>query len=289
MRLSHIHVPQYLETACSGNTVREQWLAGLPAVVNDLCRRWDLVPERPFEQGASCSWVCPCVRRTGEPAVLKIGMPHMEARDEIDGLLLWNGEPTVMVHASDKADNVMLLERCVPGTPLKTLPEAEQDRVVAQMLRRLWSTPPSGSTFRPLSDMIAEWNREVLAVLDRYADPKLAEEGVRVREELATDTEVSVLLATDLHAGNILRAERAPWLVIDPKPFVGDPAYDATQHLLNCPDRLRTTPRATIDTLADLLELDRRRLRLWMFGRLATEFGGVYQDHARSVERILHA
>ena len=25
-----------------------------------------------------------------------------------------------------------------------------------------------------------------------------------------------------------------PWLVIDPKPFVGDPAYDATQHLFNC-------------------------------------------------------
>ena len=37
-----------------------------------------------------------------------------------------------------------------------------------------------------------------------------------------------VVLATDLHAGNVLQAERQPWLVIDPKPFVGDPAFDAT-------------------------------------------------------------
>ena len=43
---------------------------------------------------------------------------------------------------------------------------------------------------------------------------------------------------TDLHAGNVVRAEREPWLVIDPKPFVGDPAYDATQHLLNCRDEI---------------------------------------------------
>jgi len=39
-----------------------------------------------------------------------------------------------------------------------------------------------------------------------------------------------MLLATDLHAGNVLPAAREPWLVIDPKPFTGDPAYDATQH-----------------------------------------------------------
>jgi streptomycin 6-kinase len=63
-----------------------------------------------------------------------------------------------------------------------------------------------------------------------------------------------MLLATDLHAGNVLRAEREPWLVIDPKPFVGDPAYDATQHLFNCGARLRADPEGTISRFADCLE-----------------------------------
>ena len=78
-----------------------------------------------------------------------------------------------------------------------------------------------------------------------------------------------VLLATDLHAGNVLRATREPWLVIDPKPFIGDPAYDATQHLLNCGARLRSDPIETIRRFADLLGVDRDRLRLWMFARAA--------------------
>jgi streptomycin 6-kinase len=51
-------------------------------------------------------------------------------------------------------------------------------------------------------------------------------------------TENDVLLTTDLHAGNVLAAQREPWLVIDPKPFVGDVAYNATQRLLNCKPRV---------------------------------------------------
>jgi len=50
------------------------------------------------------------------------------------------------------------------------------------------------------------------------------------------------LLYTDLHGDNILAARRAPWLVIDPKPYVGDPAYDVLQHMLNCENRLAAGP-----------------------------------------------
>jgi streptomycin 6-kinase len=82
---------------------------------------------------------------------------------------------------------------------------------------------------------------------------------------------MEVLLATDLHAGNVLRAQREPWLVIDPKPFVGDPAYDVTQHLLNCDGRLHSDADGTIRRVADLLHLDHERVRLWTFARVAAE------------------
>jgi streptomycin 6-kinase len=80
-----------------------------------------------------------------------------------------------------------------------------------------------------------------------------------------------VLLATDLHAGNVLRAQREPWLAIDPKPFVGDPAYDATQHLLNCEGRLLADAEGTIARVAGLMQLDPSRVRRWLFARLAAE------------------
>jgi aminoglycoside phosphotransferase (APT) family kinase protein len=71
------------------------------------------------------------------------------------------------------------------------------------------------------------------------------------------------MLATDLHAGNVLRAEREPWLVIDPKPVVGDRSYDATQHLLNCRTRLLSDPAGTMQRFADLLQVDYERVRQW--------------------------
>jgi len=99
----------------------------------------------------------------------------------------------------------------------------------------------------------------------------LVSEGLQVFKDLACAAATDVLLATDLHAGNVLRAEREPWLVIDPKPFVGDPAYDGTQHLFNCSARLQSHPDGTIRRLADLLGLDCERLRLWTFARAAAE------------------
>jgi streptomycin 6-kinase len=96
-----------------------------------------------------------------------------------------------------------------------------------------------------------------------------------------------MLLATDLHAGNVLRAEREPWLVIDPKPFVGDPAYDATQHLLNCRGRLHADPLRLIGRVSRLLDLDERRLRLWTFARVAAEPRDVWSPADLALARAL--
>ena len=80
-----------------------------------------------------------------------------------------------------------------------------------------------------------------------------------------------MLLCTDLHAENVLAARREPWLVIDPKPFIGDPAYDPVQHMLNCDERLATDPAGLSQRMASLLELDPERVRLWLFARCAHE------------------
>src|SRR5260370_38437592 len=98
---------------------------------------------------------------------------------------------------------------------------------------------------------------------------------------------MEVLLATDLHAGNVLRSERESWLVIDPKPFVGGPAYDATQHLLNCDARLRSDPDGTIGRIADLLAVDRERVRLWTFARDAAGPRGDLSDVSMALARAI--
>jgi streptomycin 6-kinase len=121
--------------------------------------------------------------------------------------------------------------------------------------------------------MTAFWAQHTLANPERWPDVGLVRAGLELFHQLPQTTPQLVLLATDLHAGNVLRAQRAPWLVIDPKPFIGDPAYDATQHLFNTPARLHSDPHGTIHRFADLLGVDQRRVRLWMFARAAAEPG----------------
>ena len=268
--MHNVPIPERIATNCRQTVDGTAWLDRLPQAITDLKQRWHLTLSPPFEEEASCSWVAPCVQQDGTPAVLKVGLPHMEAEHEIDGLLFWDGDPTVFVLEADLELNAMLLERCEPGTTLRERPENEQDQVIAKLLKRLWRALPETHPFRPLSEMIAAWVKESVEQADCLPDVGLAKEGLHIFEALLNDAPCEVLLATDLHAGNVLRAQREPWLVIDPKPFYGDPAYDATQHLLNCKERLHSKPIATISRFADLLDVDPERIRLWTFARLAS-------------------
>lgn len=264
-------IPRSLVASCRDDPLRTAWLERLPGLVDDLGRRWSLGLDQPFDgPEVSAAWVAPANRADGTPAVLKVSMPHMEANHEIDGLRFWDGDPTVRLLEADDAEGAMLLERCEPGRWLRSLPEEEQDAVIAGLLRRMWRVPPDPHRFRPLSEMIDLWVEETLANEARWPDPGLVRAGLRWFAELARSPgQDQVLLATDLHAGNVLAARREPWLVIDPKPFVGDPAYDATQHLFNCEERMRDAPIATIERFSDLLQVDADRVRMWMFARAA--------------------
>ena len=275
-------VPRYLaETAAHEPGVRD-WIATLPGIVSGLARRWSLSVGEPFQPGGQCSWVAPVTGPAGDGLVLKVGFrfPGGEERDEAAGLRIWDGNGTVRLHAACAGESayMLLMERCVPGTPLgQVLPEPEQDMVVAGLLRRLWAQPHSQYPFRPLAQMCSAWADEFEAGYASRAeaagrlDPGLARAGIALFRDLPASAANEVLLCTDLHAENILAAHREPWLVIDPKPYVGDPAYDVLQHMLNCETRLAADPAAFADRMAGLAGLDTGRVRLWLFARAVQE------------------
>jgi streptomycin 6-kinase len=258
---------------------RRSWVASLPDLVGELADRWSLVVAEPFEPAGAHSWVAPAVGPAGEALVLKLARRHREALHEAEGLRVWGGDGCVRLHAAaERGDTAaLLLERCVPGTALADRPEPEQDVVIAKLLERLWRTPVHGTGFRPLQLMCDEWADEFdrkFASGRSTLDPGLAREGTALLRALPATARREVLLCTDLHAGNVLAATREPWLVIDPKPYVGDPAYDPLQHLLNCDARLRSDPRGLARGMAGLLGLDPDRLLLWLFARCVQESPG---------------
>jgi streptomycin 6-kinase len=277
-------LPRYLSETAGREPAVSEWLARLPRIVAGLASRWSLSVGEPFQPGGQCSWTAPAADASGTALVLKVAFrfPGGEERDEAAGLRAWDGNGAVRLHAACETESAygLLLERCLPGTPLgRLLPEPEQDAIVAGLLRRLWARPRGLYPFRPLAQMCAAWADEfeaeyAAAPAAHRIDQGLARAGIALFRELPGTAASQVLLCTDLHAENILAARREPWLVIDPKPYVGDPAYDVLQHMLCCDGRLAADPSGLADRMAGLAGLDVGRVRLWLFARSVQESVG---------------
>jgi len=288
-------LPQSLVFPASGDdgsdSEQRVWIAELPFIVENLARRWSLQVGRPFQPGGAASWVAPARTAAGERVVLKVGWWHEEARHEADGLRAWAGQGAVRLLDSlvTGTTSALLLEACEPGTPLsQALPPHEQDAVLAGLLGRMWIEPPSGQPFRALQTMCDRWasefERKYAAARTRgqdQLDVGLARAGIELFRQLPGTADRSVLLCTDLHHDNVLAATREPWLAIDPKPYIGDPAYDPLQHMLNFPGRLATDPVGFAARMAGLLSLEADRLRHWLFARCVQE--SVDEPHLRTV------
>jgi streptomycin 6-kinase len=215
--------------------VGRAWLDALPDTIARLESSWDVRVGTPYEM-AGVSYTAAATRPDGERVVLKIPIPHPEAEREPDALRSWNGEGAVRLLELHES-GAMLLEACDPGTRLSEAAAPDEVATIGgALLRTLHRPPPSGHMFEPLSDSMRAWTRlaiqRVRTIGDR-ADAKLVHQGAELLEALLSETRPHVLLHGDYHHWNILAAAREPWLVIDPKPMVGDPVYDSAQFLGN--------------------------------------------------------
>lgn len=122
----------------------------------------------------------------------------------------------------------------------------------------------------PCADLAGSANRPLLPA-------EVVDHGLELFRALPREWDgETVLLATDFHPSNVLASgsgEAQDWVVIDPKPYVGDPHYDLLQHMLNDPDRLVARPGAFADRMAGLAGLDPARTRRWLFARCVQEAG----------------
>jgi streptomycin 6-kinase len=99
-----------------------------------------------------------------------------------------------------------------------------------------------------------------------------------------------VLLHGDLHHFNILAAERQPWLAIDPKGVVGEPAYEIGALLRNPTDEVVFDPQVQarrIDLLTAELGLDRQRVIGWGIAQAVLSGWWSYEDHGHGWEPMM--
>jgi streptomycin 6-kinase len=110
----------------------------------------------------------------------------------------------------------------------------------------------------------------------------------RLFAELLASQAEPVLLHGDLHHFNILAAERQPWLALDPKGVVGEPAYEVGALLRNpSPDQPAHVQARRVAQLAEALALDRERLLGWGVAQAVLSGWWMYEDHGYGWEPAL--
>ncbi|MER6537581.1 aminoglycoside phosphotransferase family protein [Streptomyces sp900105755] len=258
------------------------WIAELPAIVDELLDRWDCVPDGGVTHGGVGVIVPVRQRPAGGPAVLKVSFPHPGNVHEPDAFEAWAGRGAVVLHRRDDARFALLLERAHTST-LAAL-ESDDATVVAvagRLNHRLAVAAPPG--LPRLKERARAWETELrrdAVEMPHALPPRVVDAAVATTRELGR-TQPDTLVHRDLHARNILRADREPWLAVDPKGYVGDPAYDGgtllksrALTLMGAGDLTKASLRL-LDVFAESAELDRERVRRWaQFHAVQTAFWG---------------
>ncbi|MHB0877778.1 MAG: aminoglycoside phosphotransferase family protein [Anaerolineae bacterium] len=277
------------------------WLARLPDVLADCARRWSLSVAAPFPQ-RSCNYVAPATRADGSAVVLKVCYPDREFYTEAEALRLYDGRGCARLLAADLEQGAMLVERVLPGSPLSEVHDEEEVAdVAAAVMRRLWRPAPPAHNFPTVDDWVMGMVRKgpALKASAPHFPWRLVDQALGLYRQLAPTAVDAVLLHGDLHQGNILSAEREPWLAIDPKGIVGPPIWETGPLFLNAieDDTPDDEARGILDRvavrLARSLGFDLGEIRAWgvVRGVLAAfwtiEDGGQEWDWSLRVARLL--
>jgi streptomycin 6-kinase len=250
----------------------EPWWERLPQTIADLAARWQLVVDDAVGRG-NTSLVVRCRRADGPRMVLKLTPDAVLAGAEASALRRWASSGRVpLVWGCDAALGALLLEAIPNETPLSELRPAVAIDEVANLIGGLHR---SGSAVVadgvvPLAARVefifgywVERHGRRGNALARAVPVERLRRGHKLAQGLAADAAVPVLLHGDLHPGNVLDGGADRGLVaIDPRPCVGDAAFDAVDCVFWAVDDPGEWEPRTRD-LAAALDLDPGRLWAW--------------------------
>lgn len=270
-----------------------EWLDALPNLLSAIASQYGLSLLDPFPN-LTYHFVVPVTMSDGTDAVLKVGVPNPEMRSEIEALRHFAGVGAVTLLTSEPDLGLLIIERLHPGTPLTQMAigdeqqDAEATAIACDVMRGLWREASDSALFRHTGELASGFERlrsQFAGGTGPFPEPLVAAaEGYWA--ELEASSSRQVLLHGDLHHDNILAAQAriGAWLAIDPKGYVGDPAFDTGAllrnlwrdrcHILDPAARLRRR----IDQMSDELDLERSRIHRWGVAQAVLSVWWSYED-----------
>jgi streptomycin 6-kinase len=250
----------------------------LASVVKRLLDEWDLRPDGESLDSPR-SITMPVRTPDAAQGVLKIGRAGAASEHEHLVLRRWGGNGAVRLLRADPHNHALLLERLHTDS-LATLPDVDACEMVAGLYRRLHV--PAMPQLATLTSHLERWSDDLEALPRSAPIPhRLVEQALALTRELAAEPPTTVLHG-NLHYGNVLAADREPWLAIAPTPINGDPAFEIAPMLMSRWDELTGSIRGGVQrrfyTLVDASGFDEERARAWVIVRVVSEAIRVLDD-----------
>jgi len=238
------------------------WLDALPELVATQCADWELTPDGDVRHGSNALVVR--VRRGDERLALRMSPPGDDVAKEAAALRFWAGRGTVRLVVVDSERRAQLLEWVTPGRSLDQLPLPATAPVIGSVLRRLAVDAPADapSTGEVVTAEVSGWTRRWSA-LGRPGSEPLLTSAIEAAEAVREPATPQLAVDGDLHFGQILSAEREPWLVVDPVLLRGDIGYDLGRLLWSRLDDMGEDRqvRAYLAAVVEAAELEHGRVR----------------------------
>ena len=174
------------------------------------------------------------------------------------------------------------MQRAVPGSTLKDhFPDNDNEttKILCSAIKVLHKDDvPENHNFYFLSDLFKTLDQKLDIPDDILSKAK------HLRDKLLSTTTKEVLLHGDLHHDNILKNGNG-WLIIDPKGFIGDPAFEPAAYLCNpIPELLQENqPREIIENRINIcsseLGIDSRRIADWLYAKSVLCWAWILEDN----------
>lgn len=256
------------QTAARFGDEADGWIAGAPTLLGRLQERWELELDEPDEDVSSALRI-PATRAGTVPVLLKLAFPDGWFAEETAALVHWDGRGVTSLIDHDP-QGAQLLERPEPGTRLSE--ETDEDTALGHavgVVERLWIADPGGIT--PLASEATEWGRTMAGrhhLVGRPFERALVHDAATSFRELVPTQGEPVLLHGDLRRDTIVSARGGLWLAVDPKPLVGERAFDAASLVRDVGTTVVADISAEglnhrVEVLSERLAVDPDRLRRW--------------------------
>ena len=261
----------------------ERFLRELPQRVADIAGRWHLTLGEPLPIGIG-SYLVAARMPDGHEAVLKVSPTggEQDNANELEAYALrrWGGEGAVRLFDADAASGALLIERCVPGISIDSIPDKQMVTAACELARRLHRPADAEderlvpSAVADVAERAARFDEAMQAMghpLSRHAERVIK----GFHDALAVNDSALVVCHGDMNPGNLLAAERMDWLAVDPLPVRAPAAYDAAslvwakrRWVLAEPDPAAVL-ECRVSLAATAIGAEAREVRAWTLVRVA--------------------